>query len=139
VSLDAMAAAADRIWASLDEDAWREAFAAHPRIGAGRAGESGEAGGADLSWAAGEQAGVADAPRDVRERLATANRDYEARFGYIFIVCATGKTADEMLAIIERRLHNEPDVELRVAAEEQRKITRLRLEKLLGADPSPSP
>ena len=67
----------------------------------------------------------------VGERLATANREYEARFGYLFIVCATGKSAEEILAILERRLANGPGEELRIAAEEQRKIMRLRLAKLL--------
>ena len=68
---------------------------------------------------------------DVRERLAEANREYRARFGYIFIVCATGRSADDMLATLERRLPNDPGQELGIAAEEQRKITRLRLDKLL--------
>jgi 2-oxo-4-hydroxy-4-carboxy-5-ureidoimidazoline decarboxylase len=67
----------------------------------------------------------------VLERLAAGNRAYEARFGYIFIVCATGKSAGEMLAILEQRLANDPGEELHIAAEEQRKITRLRLAKLL--------
>jgi len=67
----------------------------------------------------------------VAKRLAKANRDYEARFGYLFIVCATGKSAEEMLAILERRLTNAPGEELCIAAEEQRKIMHLRLEKLL--------
>ena len=66
-----------------------------------------------------------------RLRLAAANREYEARFGYIFIVCATGKTAGAMLELLERRLRNAPDAEIQIAAEEQRKITRLRLAKLL--------
>jgi 2-oxo-4-hydroxy-4-carboxy-5-ureidoimidazoline decarboxylase len=82
-------------------------------------------------WAAHEQAGVGSASDTVRDRLATRNRDYEARFGYIFIVCATGKSADEMLEIVEQRLMNDAVVELGIAAEEQRKITRLRLTKLL--------
>jgi 2-oxo-4-hydroxy-4-carboxy-5-ureidoimidazoline decarboxylase len=69
----------------------------------------------------------------IGERLARANRDYEARFGYLFIVCATGKGAEEMLAILERRLVHDPAEELRFAAEEQRKIMRLRLEKLLDS------
>jgi 2-oxo-4-hydroxy-4-carboxy-5-ureidoimidazoline decarboxylase len=73
--------------------------------------------------------GAADA---IRDRLGKANRDYEARFGYIFIVCATGKTAAEILGLITQRLTNDPVTELAVAAEEQRKITRLRLAKLLG-------
>jgi len=74
-------------------------------------------------------AGAADA---TRQRLAEANRHYEARFGYIFIVCATGKTAAEMLALLERRLQHDPGAELRIAADEQMKITQLRLTKLLA-------
>ena len=69
-----------------------------------------------------------------RLRLADANREYEARFGYIFIVCATGRTAGDMLELLERRLRNDPDEEIRIAAEEQRKITRRRLAKLLDED-----
>jgi len=114
-------AAADEIWASLDGADWREAFAHHPRIGEQTTN----------SVAAKEQSGVSGAAGDVRQALANANRDYEQRFGYIYIVCATGKSADEMLAIAKSRLENDPDTELRVAAEEQRKITRLRLQKLL--------
>ena len=72
------------------------------------------------------------ASQDVRERLADANRDYEARFGYIFIVCATGKSADEMLAILGSRLSNAPSDELRIAAAEQAKIMQLRLSTLLN-------
>ena len=125
---DALASTADAIWQSLDRTDWLEAFAAHPKIGAGGSG------GSDTSaWSAREQAGVACAPASVRERLASANREYERRFGYIFIVCATGKGADEMLAMLERRLTNDPETEMRVAAEEQRQITRLRLSKLMGA------
>ena len=113
--------AADEIWASLDGDDWREAFARHPRIGEQTTD----------SVAAKEQSGVSGAADDVRQALAKANRDYEQRFGYIYIVCATGKSAEEMLAIAKSRLENDPDTELSVAAEEQRKITRLRLQKLL--------
>ena len=71
---------------------------------------------------------------DVRERLAAGNRAYEARFGYIFIICATGKSAGEMLASLEQRLGHAPDEELRIAADEQRMITRLRLTKLLDEE-----
>ena len=67
----------------------------------------------------------------IRDRLAEANRHYEARFGYIFIICATGKSAAEMLGALQRRLTNAPDEELAIAAEEQRKITNLRLAKLI--------
>jgi OHCU decarboxylase len=137
-----MAADADRIWLTLTPADWREAFAAHPRIGEpDKAGGAREAGGvrerpgagrAGSDWPAGEQAGMAAATDAVREKLATANREYEARFGFIYIVCATGKTADEMLVIIERRLTHSPDQELAVAAEQQRQITRLRLDKLIS-------
>jgi hydroxyisourate hydrolase len=130
--VEALSASANEIWLALSEADWLEAFAAHPRIGAGGAGT---AGGADASgaaaWSDHEQAGVAGAAEQTRRRLEEANRDYEARFGYIFIVCATGKTGDEMLALLERRLRHRPGDELRIAAEEQRTITQLRLKKLL--------
>ena len=134
-SADAMADAADRIWASLDPNDWLEAFASHPRIGAGGAGRAGAGGAGGASWASDEQAGVQSATSDLRHRLADGNRSYEARFGYIFIVCATGKSAGEMLAILELRLRNDPEVELTIAAEEQRRITRLRLAKLIADTP----
>jgi 2-oxo-4-hydroxy-4-carboxy-5-ureidoimidazoline decarboxylase len=124
---EAMVATARATWAGLEPADWLDAFAAHPRIG--RAGEAGGAGRA--GWAAQEQAGAAAASGEVRTRLVERNRDYEARFGYIFIVCATGKSAGEILAILERRMTNEADDELRVAADEQQKITALRLAKLL--------
>jgi 5-hydroxyisourate hydrolase / 2-oxo-4-hydroxy-4-carboxy-5-ureidoimidazoline decarboxylase len=131
-SVDAVTAAADTIWAGLDRADWLEAFSAHPRIGAGLPAEarSAKAGG-DAVWAAAEQAGAASASTDVLARLVEANREYEARFGYIFIVCATGKSAEEMLQLLEGRLDNDPLIEVRVAADEQRKITRLRIAKLL--------
>lgn len=135
--LETMTATADAIWWALDRSDWLEAFAAHPKIGAGRAGRAGEAGGA--SWSDEEQAGVADAAEATRRWLADANREYEARFGYIFIVCAAGKTAGEMIALLECRLRHDADEEARVAAEEQRKITRLRLRKLLEQEPDTTP
>jgi len=121
VSRDDLMDRSDRIWQSLQRDDWLEAFAAHPRIGSPAAN----------GWAAGEQSGSVGASAAVRTRLSERNREYEARFGHIFIVCATGKSADEMLALLEARLENAPDAELSIAAEEQRKITRLRLDKLL--------
>jgi 2-oxo-4-hydroxy-4-carboxy-5-ureidoimidazoline decarboxylase len=99
----------------------------------GDGGSSDEAGGPQ-AWSAQEQALVSEAGAETRRRLAEANRDYEARFGYIFIVCATGKTAPEMLALLERRLPHDPDVELRIAADEQKKITQLRLTRVLADD-----
>lgn len=91
----------------------------------------------DQTWAAQEQARVADAAPDLRERLAERNREYEARFGYIFIVCATGKSAAQMLGMLESRMANDSYTELRIAANEQRKITRLRLAKLLDGKREP--
>lgn len=122
---------ADAIWWALDEADWREAFRSHPKIGEKKA-EAGQTG-REQAWSAGEQAGMASAADAVRDALADGNRAYEARFGYIYIVCATGRTADEMLALLRSRLRNDPATEIRAAAEEQRRITRLRLEKLLAA------
>jgi OHCU decarboxylase len=120
---------ADRIWRSLGSADWLEAFQAHPRIGEKKAAaaQSEEA----RKWSAQEQSGIRDAAADTMAALAEGNRDYEQRFGFIFIVCATGKSSEEMLAILQRRLQNDAETEIAVAAEEQRKITRLRLEKLL--------
>jgi len=113
---------AEEKWRSLTDVDWREAFAAHPRIG-----ERSES-----AWARQEQSGAALASNESLKALAAANRDYESRFGYIYIVCATGRTVDEMLATARQRLSNGPDEEIRVAAEEQMKITKLRLMKLVG-------
>lgn len=138
---EVMSTAADTIWSSLDRADWLEAFAAHPKIGeTSGSGAPGGSGGAGRSgWAQQEQAGVAGAAEQTRRRLADANRDYEARFGYMFIVCAAGKTAQEMLALLGRRLRHDADEELRIAAEEQRKITQLRLRKLLEQEPDTAP
>jgi 2-oxo-4-hydroxy-4-carboxy-5-ureidoimidazoline decarboxylase len=121
---DSLGAAADRMFDELAPSDWLDAFAAHPRIGdsAPKLG----------TWAAQEQAGARSADDAVRRRLAARQRDYEARFGYIFIICATGRTAEEMLASLERRLSHEPADELQAAAGEQRKITHLRIAKLTG-------
>jgi len=121
--------AADRTWRELSRQDWLEAFSRHPRIGERAAARAGPD--QTRRWSEQEQAGMAGAPEDVQAALDEANRAYEARFGHIFIVCATEKTSEEMLALLRSRLQNDPSSELRVAAEEQRKITRLRLEKLL--------
>jgi 2-oxo-4-hydroxy-4-carboxy-5-ureidoimidazoline decarboxylase len=121
---------AEDIWWSLDAEDWLDAFAHHPRIG-----ERDAAAGQDeraRSWSTGEQSGVAAAAPDVRTALAEGNREYEGRFGYIYLVSAAGKSADDLLAFLQARLANDPGTELRVAAGEQAKITRLRLLKLLG-------
>jgi allantoicase len=120
---------ADRVWWSLGEPDRLEAFAAHPRIGGKKAAvDTGERA---ATWSAGEQAGVNGAADGVRERLAAANDEYFNRFGFTYIVCATGKSAEEMLTLLEHRLSNTREAELRTAAEEQAAITRLRLNKLL--------
>jgi OHCU decarboxylase len=125
--LEAVLAAADETWWRLELPDWHEAFAAHPRIG-----ERAAAGPGDRGWSAGEQAGAVGMEAARAERLAVLNRRYEERFGWVYLVCATGRSGDEMLEILERRLGDEPEHELRVAAAEQAKITRLRLEKLLA-------
>ena len=121
-SLQAIADAGDSIWRSLAPGDWLEAFAAHPKIGERSR---------SPSWSDREQSGMQSADDDVRRRLVSGNAEYASRFGYIFTVCATGKTAAEMLTALETRLLNDPAEELRVAQEEQRKITRLRLAKLM--------
>jgi 2-oxo-4-hydroxy-4-carboxy-5-ureidoimidazoline decarboxylase len=131
-SREAVLSAADRIWSSLDASDWLDAFAHHPRIGEKHGAVSqGELGAA---WSAGEQRNVASASENVRQSLAAVNEEYERRFGYIYIVCATGKTPEQMLELARQRLRNDAARELRIAAEEQRKITRLRLQKLLEED-----
>lgn len=119
---------ASEIWRGLTRNDWLEAFAAHPKIGSLDVLRTKFA--AITRWTIEEQAGVGGASEAVLSALAVGNRKYEAKFGYIFIVCATGKTAREMLALLEERLNNEPDKELAIASAEQEKITRLRLEKL---------
>jgi OHCU decarboxylase len=121
-------AAAGQVWQALAPEDWREAFAAHPRIGDLESLRTKFA--STATWSAGEQAGVADAAEDTLLALAEGNRAYEAKFGHRFIVCATGKTAGEMLALLQRRLDNGSEEELRTAAAEQEKITRLRLQRL---------
>ena len=120
-------ATSDKIWQSLPEEDWREAFDSHPRLGEHEAKAATEK---SLSWSAGEQS-AANPDDAVREALARENREYEERFGRIFLLCATGRTAAEMLAILRERLQNDAAIELREAAEQQRLITQLRLRKWL--------
>jgi OHCU decarboxylase len=123
-------AASDEIWNQLDAADWMEAFSKHPRIGERKAPQA--ASSQSAVWSAQEQQNVASSPDAVQSALAEANREYERRFGHIFIVCATGKSASEMLDILRRRLQNDDATELRAAAEEQRKITNIRLGKWLS-------
>ena len=120
---------AEQIWQNLEAQDRLEAFTAHPKIGARRAAPKQQAQSAE--WSYGEQSGTHAAADSVLDALAEANRLYEEKFGFIFIVCATGKSAEEMLADCQQRLNNAADVELCIAADEQRKITEIRLKKLL--------
>lgn len=117
-------------WNGLSTEDWLEAFSAHPRIG-------------DIdtlrakfvntrNWAGDEQAGVTGSREQTLASLAALNREYAAKFGYIFIICATGKSAEEMLASLASRLTNAPEAEIEIAAAEQLKITQLRLRKLVS-------
>ncbi len=128
---ESLLSAADEICGTLERKDWLEAFSHHPRIGGDDAQENRFA--ATRSWSSGEQAGVDGADASVRHRLGTANDAYYERFGYVFLICATGRNVTEMLAEAQRRLLNDPDTELQVAAEQQRRITRLRLSKLLAS------
>ena len=129
-SHDSLFARAQEIWFNCTESDWLEAFTHHPKIG-------------DIEslskkfnstkiWASNEQKGVNTASKTVIEKLAKLNQVYEDKFGFIFIVCATGKSAEEMLELLEGRLDNTYTAELKIAMGEQHKITILRLEKLLS-------
>ena len=119
---------ADELWWSLTPDDWREAFDHHPRIGERVAAT--EQSRRAQAWSEGEQKGVDSAAANLRDALAEGNREYERKFGHIYLVCATGKSAEEILAMLRDRLNNDATTELRVAAGEQARITRLRLEKM---------
>lgn len=133
--LDELQATAKQVWWSLDEDDWRAAFAAHPRIGERAAGD-----GAHARWSAAEQSAAQRSDEAVRAEIAAGNAEYEKRFGHVFLIAAHGRSGEEILAELRRRLGNDPASELRTAAEEQAKITRLRLARLFEeAPPAPDP
>ena len=123
---------AGEVWWSLAPQDWLEAFAAHPRIGERAATGAERHDRRSERWSEQEQAGARDAGAGTLAEIAELNRRYEERFGFIYIVCATGKSAETMLDLLRRRLENDAETEIRVAAEEQSQITRLRLEKLLS-------
>ena len=129
-AIDELLAKADNVWWSLEKEDWLEAFRVHPKIGEKKAAaaQSEQA----RSWSAQEQSSASRATTEVMSALVDGNREYEQRFGFIYIVCATGKSSEELLKILQARLKNDSETELRNAADEQRKITRLRLEKLLN-------
>jgi allantoicase len=120
--LPALLRQGERTWWSLAEADWLEAFAAHPKIGEQRPGSA---------WSTAEQAGAAGAGRELQDRLAAGNAAYEQQFGFLYIVCATGQSGEELSADLERRLAGTRTGEVRTAAEEQAKILRLRLAKLV--------
>lgn len=123
-----IALAADEIWWSLTADDWMEAFRCHPRIGEQK---SSHASRQSSAWSRQEQSSVASATVTVLNSLTARNQAYEQRFGFTYIVCATGKSAEDMLTLLECRLANEAGKELREAAEQQRQIMQIRLRKWL--------
>jgi 2-oxo-4-hydroxy-4-carboxy-5-ureidoimidazoline decarboxylase len=128
---DALIVAARQVWFALSAEDWQEAFSEHPQIGDRDALARRFPATHRLSER--EQAAVEGAPGDVLAALVEGNRRYVERFGYIFIVCATGRSAEEMLAVLERRLANPPETELGVAANEHARITEIRLAALTRA------
>lgn len=128
LSDEALFVKAKDIWTSLEKEDFLEAFSHHPKIG-GNLDQLRKKFKPTKTWSQQEQAQVAEASEATLRALSKGNIDYENRFGYIFIVCATGKSAGEMLALLQERIHNPPTKELRIAAEEQAKITQIRMEK----------
>ena len=122
-----LVATSDTIWRSLGEADWLEAFRSHPRIGETRTEKDVAA--SSAAWSAQEQQKAATADEAVKMALKWGNREYEQKFGRIFIVCATGKSASEILEILRHRLHNDEATELQLAAEEQRQVMHIRLRK----------
>ena len=121
--LDALFDAADRAWSELEPSDWAEALAGHPRIG--------ERGGSSPAASESEQSGVRTASAESLAELAVENRSYEARFGHVFLIAAAGKDAAEVLGAMRERMRNDPVTEAAVAADEHRKIARLRLKALV--------
>jgi 2-oxo-4-hydroxy-4-carboxy-5-ureidoimidazoline decarboxylase len=127
-NIAALSATADRVWNTMQEADWLEAFACHPRIGERKPAHAGQQ---SVAWSKQEQSGTNEAAEKVLSELAEGNRLYEGCFGFTYIVCATGKGAEEMLLILKRRLASTREAELREAAEQQRQITQIRLGKWL--------
>jgi OHCU decarboxylase len=123
--------AADRVWATMNEGDWMEAFACHPRIGERPPRRTAHAVAKSAAWSKQEQSSAASAAAKVLAEIAEGNARYEQLYGFTYIVCATGKSAEEMLAILKRRLTSNRDAELREAAEQQRQITQIRLGRWL--------
>jgi OHCU decarboxylase len=122
--------ASDRVWLGLGHEDWDEAFRSHPRIGERKAPKTATE--RSATWSSQEQDGVNAQDAATLGELGRGNQEYETRFGRVFLICATGKSAAEMLDILKRRLGNDAETELREAVEQQRQITQLRLRKWLG-------
>lgn len=129
VSFAQLSKDAERIWWEVEPADWLQAFKSHPKIGEQKAAEqvSAEA----CSWSAQEQASISSAAQATMQSLAELNKQYLEKFDYIYIICATGKSSEEMLDTLRQRMHNSPEFELRTASGEQAKITQLRLQKLI--------
>jgi 2-oxo-4-hydroxy-4-carboxy-5-ureidoimidazoline decarboxylase len=125
-------AIADAAWEAAGPDDWHEAFAAHPRIG--ELANAALAGDVSRAWSDAEQSRATEASDETRREIATLNAEYERRFGRIYIVCASGRTGADLLADLRSRLGNTAERELEIAAREQHRITRLRLEQLISAE-----
>jgi OHCU decarboxylase len=123
INLAALMETADMVWSTLESTDWLEAFAAHPRLG--------ESGGHAPKQSEQEQSGIVQAGDETLASLAEENRRYEARFGHQFLFSAAGRTATDVLSALRMRMSNDAETEVKVAAEEQRKITRLRLGSML--------
>ena len=129
-SEDELFSASDRVWDTMQESDWMQAFRAHPRIGDRK---PAHASAQSTAWSKQEQAATTSAQTNILAELAEGNQRYEELFGFTYIVCATGKSAEEMLAILKRRLSSDRQTELCEAAEQQRQITQIRLRKWLQA------
>jgi OHCU decarboxylase len=130
-SVESLVERANDVWRTLDAGDWLQAFRSHPRIGEKKAADSASA--QSQQWSGQEQSGVSNASRETADSLSALNEAYEQKFGFLFIICATGKTSDEILSALRERLGNDTAVELPIAAGEQNKITELRLKKLLSS------
>jgi len=130
-NLETVIARANDVWWSLEPNDLLEAFRSHPKIGEKKAAENVSP--QSRQWSGQEQAGVSQSSAETVASLATLNEAYEQKFGFIFIICATGKSSGEMLAALRQRLQHDPETELPIAAAEQSKITALRLKKLLSS------
>jgi 2-oxo-4-hydroxy-4-carboxy-5-ureidoimidazoline decarboxylase len=129
-SIEELKNCSDKIWTLLDENSWKEAFSHHPKIGDMESLKKKFA--STANWAVKEQAAVKTAGIETLNALEKGNMDYENKFGFIFIICATGRSASEMLDALNSRINNSQSTELKIAVQEQNKITHLRLNKLFS-------